>query len=171
VVRKESRAVVQRNQSVVAKACKNNPKKFWQYIKSKTTISSGIGDLIVQEGVSTKVISDDSAKAQLFAEFFASIYTIESENPFEMIPNVLSPNSMLQIEIDENVVANKLLKLKLNKSPGPDMLHPRVLHEIRNEIVTPLTLLYNQSLCVGTVPDEWRTSTVSVLHKKGKKIV
>jgi len=60
-------------------------------------------------------------------------------------------------------------KLKLNKSPGPDLLHPRVLYEVRNELVGPLTCLFNKSMSLGVLPDEWKTSIVSVLHKKGKK--
>jgi hypothetical protein len=59
--------------------------------------------------------------------------------------------------------------MKLNKSPGPDLLHPRVLYEVRNEIVSPLTLIFNQSMNSGVLPEDWKTSFVSVLFKKGKK--
>jgi len=40
--------------------------------------------------------------------------------------------------IEENVL-KKLNSIKTDKSPGPDQLHPRVLFEVRNEIVAPLT--------------------------------
>ena len=49
---------------------------------------------------------------------------------------------MHQIVFNVSDVLSKLSGLKLNKSPGPDMLHPRVLHEIRDEIVTPLNLSF-----------------------------
>jgi hypothetical protein len=34
-----------------------------------------------------------------------------------------------------------LLKLKVNKSPGPDQISPRVLKELANELALPLTIL------------------------------
>ena len=36
------------------------------------------------------------------------------------------------------MVLGKLMGLKVNKSPGPDNLHPRVLKEVDLEIIDPL---------------------------------
>ena len=66
----ELRNTATKYQQDIAKACKNNPKKFWQYVKSKTAISSGISDLIVREGVGTRTVSDDLEKSELFCKFF-----------------------------------------------------------------------------------------------------
>ena len=85
------------------------------------------------------------------------------------MPEVLPANSLPQIVFNKSVVARKLGELKLNKSPGPDLLHPRVLYEVRNELVDPLTCLFNKAMSLGVLPDEWKTSIVSVLYKKGKK--
>jgi len=65
--------------------------------------------------------------------------------------------------------SNKLDILKVNKSPGPDLIHPRVIYEIRNVLISPLTYLFNKSMKFGMLPNDWKTSIVSVLHKKGKK--
>ena len=63
----------------------------------------------------------------------------------------------------------KLLKLKINKSPGPDAIHPRVLHEIAEAISKPLTIIFRSSLRNRELPDEWKYANVSSIHKKGSK--
>ena len=73
------------------------------------------------------------------------------------------------IEFDENKVRLLLGKLKLNKSPGPDQIHNKVLFETRNEISNPLTVLLRQSLDFGILPDEWKIANITPIYKKGKK--
>jgi len=41
---------------------------------------------------------------------------------------------MNNIIIDTDDILKRLSKLNIFKSPGPDMLHPRVLKVVRNEI-------------------------------------
>jgi len=36
------------------------------------------------------------------------------------------------IDLTEKLILEKLNSLDLSKSPGPDLLHPRVLHEVRS---------------------------------------
>jgi len=52
---------------------------------------------------------------------------------------------MDDIIFSDTDVLLQLSNLKLDKSPGPDLLHPRVLHEIRSVLFKPLTTLFNQS--------------------------
>jgi hypothetical protein len=47
LVRKETRNQTQKLQREIALSCKHNPKKFWQFIKSKTSNFKCIGDLKV----------------------------------------------------------------------------------------------------------------------------
>jgi len=56
-----------------------------------------------------------------------------------------------------------------NKSPGPDLIHPRILYELRNEIGYPLMRIFNCSLDTKVLPTEWKTANVSAIFKKGKK--
>ena len=55
--------------------------------------------------------------------------------------------------------------MNIHKAPGPDGLSARVLKECSSEIAPILTLIYNESLAQGTVPDDWRQANV----KKGEK--
>jgi hypothetical protein len=59
--------------------------------------------------------------------------------------------------------------LKIDKSPGPDELHPRVLKEISSSITKPLYHIFKQSLDKGKLPSDWKTALVSAIFKKGNK--
>ena len=169
-VKKETRNTVQSIQRKVAESCKTNPKSFWQYIKSKTSALSVIGDLKICDGKKViQVISDDLEKAEAFSDHFSKVYTVEVDDDFLKLPCVLPSNSMDNITFTDIDVMSQLNKLKLDKSPGPDMLHPRVLHELREVLAKPLTVLFNQSLQQGILPDDWKMSTVTAVFKKGRK--
>ena len=62
-----------------------------------------------------------------------------------------------------------LTHLNIYKSPGPDGFHPRVLFEIRHEIVEPLQILYTISFCTGKLPSDWRSANITAVYKKGNK--
>ena len=63
-----------------------------------------------------------------------------------------------ELEITMHEVMEQLTKLKVDKSPGPDVMHPNVLHRLRKEIVTPLTKLFQLSVASGTLPEQWKTA-------------
>ena len=63
-------------------------------------------------------------------------------------------------------IYDKLCKLKTDKSPGVDMLHPRVLFETRDIIDYPLYLIYSKSLELGILPSDWKLREVTAIYKK-----
>ena len=62
-----------------------------------------------------------------------------------------------------------MCELKVDKSPGLDMMHPRVLYETKDEISYPLFLIFNKSLQLGILPSDWKLAEVTAIHKKGAK--
>ena len=62
-----------------------------------------------------------------------------------------------------------LNKLKIDKSPGPDKLHNRILFEGRKELQVYLTNICNKSLEQGELPAIRKTAEVAPIFKKGKK--
>ena len=42
------------------------------------------------------------------------------------------------------------LQLKIDKSPGPDELHPRISKELATEITKPLLIIFKQSISLMT---------------------
>ena len=63
---------------------------------------------------------------------------------------------MLELKITCDKVTKLLMKLKVDKSPGLDNLHPRFMKETAEALSEPLTILYNQSLRKSEVPSMWR---------------
>ena len=49
----------------------------------------------------------------------------------------------------------------------PDEIHPRVLRELAEEIAEPLSIIYQRSLLMGEVPEDWRLANVTPTYKKG----
>ena len=69
-------------------------------------------------------------------------------------------------EIGVEDVRNKLSILNPNKSPGSDNLHPRILREMKNVLDKPLTMLYQETLITGMIPDDWKHAKVTAIFNK-----
>ena len=62
-----------------------------------------------------------------------------------------------------------LKNLKVNKSPGPDGLHPRILRELSHELAKPFKMLFDKSMLQGKLPKKWKIAEVRPIFKKGSK--
>ena len=155
----------------IAKNVKENPKSFWAYTQSKLKYKSSIPDLMIPGSEQNPVYAKkDPDKAEVFVNYFSSVFTSEPDQdtmpPFEerQYEKVLD-----NINIDQELVLKKLEKLKVNKSPGPDTIHPRVLNGAAKSLSIPLTLIFQTSLQTKNLPDEWKHANISAIFKKGKK--
>ena len=61
------------------------------------------------------------------------------------------------------------MKLKPNKSPGPDNIAPCVLRECASELAPSLAHILNKTFYSGLLPNEWKCADVTPLHIKGSK--
>jgi hypothetical protein len=113
------------------------------------------------------VIQNDEEKSNAFMKYFSSVYT--NEEGIQDMDFVIHDNTVPPTVITECTVLEKLTKLKVDKSPVPDSIHPRVLNKLKNELYTPLTILFEKSTRTGQLPDEWKLSIITALHKKGSK--
>ncbi|KFP34547.1 RNA-directed DNA polymerase from mobile element jockey, partial [Colius striatus] len=66
-------------------------------------------------------------------------------------------------------IKDLLAKLKTHKSMSPDGMHPRVLRELADVVVKPLSVIFEQSWRTAEVPEDWRKANVTPVFKKGKK--
>ena len=113
---------------------------------------------------------NDCEKAQEFLSYFSSFFTVENtEGGVPYFPKQEYQKELTNIMITRDKVLKKLKSIKTNKSPGPDRMHPRVLHEIADSIVDPITHIYCTSLKTMTLPAEWRHAIVTAIYKKAQK--
>ena len=89
----------------------------------------------------------DSDKAHTLADFFSSVYMVKDNGDFEYLPMRVPHNQMKMSDVILNcdMKEAKLAKLKTDKSPGLDQLHPRILYELRDIVSYPLLLIFQKS--------------------------
>ena len=156
----------------LAKHVKKNPKVFWKYVNGKTRTRSGIPDLKVTNENGTTTASEDRAKAEALSQHFASVMVNEPPGPIpEMTPKETMDDvpKIANILFTENEIRKKIAKLQPNKSPGPDNISAKILKEVSNQLSSPLAKIFNLSLQNGSLPNIWRLSNISAIHKKGSK--
>jgi hypothetical protein len=148
---------------------KNDCKSFYSYVRSKQRTKDKVGPL---KDSLNNIITDDELTANLFNDYFSTVFTQEDCSCIPEPVNIFDYSlgqGLLEIDITRDMVYKKLEKLKVNKCPGLDEIHPKLLFELRNIISEPLTKLYNASLRSGVVPDDWKDAGVTPLFKKGNK--
>eukprot|EP00061_Rhincodon_typus_P000605 g12196.t1 len=74
-----------------------------------------------------------------------------------------------QVSIRKGEVLGILKGIRVDKSPGPDGISPRLLREAREEIAGALTDIIAASLSTGEIPEDWRIANVVPFFKKGSE--
>ena len=159
-----------RQEKEIAKKVKSNCKAFWTYVNSKTKIKPAIPDLILSATEDKiELTKSDLEKANAFAKFFSSVFVIEPDLSESTHAETNHNTKELKISITEEIVLNKLKQLNVNKSPGPDQIHPRIVKELADVLAHPLYLIFRSSLKNGKVPLDWKTANITAIFKKGDK--
>ena len=107
--------------------------------------------------------------AEVLNEYFSSDFTTEDISslpvPFTKFEGSKSEH-LEQLFVTPEIIAKKIKKMKVNKSPGVDGIPPKLLKEIVEQISTPLANFFNLSLEEGIVPSEWKETNITPLFKK-----
>ena len=141
---------------------KDNPKRFWAYVKCLKA-SRKTSPVLVHGNVTA---TTDKERAELLNRAFATKFTQPCVGTLPVAPQFdLSPLS--EFGVSEGAVLRILESVKTNKACGPDGISARIVRECANELVAPLTLLFRQSLAQGTFPDKWKEANIVPIHKKG----
>ena len=113
-------------------------------------------------------VSTEQELAEEFNAFFTTVFTKEDASSVPSLQHLFCQYGELSdVHVDNQVVRKKLDKLRYDKAPGADDMHPRCLKEIAEEICSPLTMILRKSLDQGVIPEDWRMANVSPIFKKG----
>ncbi|GAB0195585.1 hypothetical protein GRJ2_002023800 [Grus japonensis] len=128
-----------------------------------------IGSLLDENGHLT---NRDIDKAEMFNAFFTSVFNTDDRLWDPRCPELEDRDcGNDKLPADPKLVRDLLLHLDAYKSMGPDGIHPRVLRELADVIVRPLSIIFQQSWESGEVPVDWKLANVVPIFKKGKKLV
>ena len=100
-------------------------------------------------------------------EYFASVFTKEKDvvdgecrkEDGDILGHVEIKKEVL--EVSKNI--------KVDKSPGPDRVYPRILREAKEEIAEALAKIFVSCLATGEVPKDWGIANIVPLFKKGRR--
>ena len=150
----------------IANNVKDNPKEFWAYIKHQTSSAKGLAPLLKEDG---SLALDAQDKAELLNDFFASVFTSEDTDNIP-VPDPRQVESFLtDIKFTEENILQVIKDMKSGSSAGPDEIHPRVIKETSQAIVTPLCIIFNKSIEEGQIPRAWKDAIIVPIFKKGKR--
>ena len=165
-IKKEIRKAKRKVEKDLAKKAKKNPKKFYAYLKSKTSNRVGVGPLSGEEGL----VSDDKEMAGILNAQYTSVFTSEDLTNMPE-PEVLftGDDPLTDVRFEREEVEKKLKSIKASGAPGPDGLWSKVLHAMADILAEPLATIYNRLMGEGRVPGVWRMANVCPIFKKGAK--
>ena len=147
-------------------AFKNNPKKFYAYMRSKQTVKDNVTALRKDDGELTRT---DQETVDLLSAYFKEVYTVEDVTKLPVVTEKDFDWNDSDLKFDETTVMEKLQKLNSDKSPGSDGIHPLLLKECASVLAEPLSLLFQQSFDTGILPGDWKTANIVPIFKKGDR--
>ena len=111
---------------------------------------------------------DDAEKANILLQQFSSVFINESNGNIPRIENRTN-STILDLHVTNLMVLKQLMNLNVNKSCGPDEIHPHLLIELSEHIAGPVALLFNITMKHGFLPTYWKRALVSPIYKRGSR--
>jgi endonuclease/exonuclease/phosphatase family metal-dependent hydrolase len=135
-------------------------KKFWTYVKA-TTNSSRIPETVYYNNVFR---SKPKEQANLFNQYFADQFSSPSNYDIDIDYSV-----DFSVDFHGTIICDHLRNLNVNKAPGPDNFHGKLLKNCAVSIARPLSILFEKSYRSGVIPKKWKLANVVPVYKKGTK--
>ena len=117
--------------------------------------------------------TSDVEKAELLNAFFSTCFNRShpplNELPFD--PSATSDNdpSLDEIYCTVPEVEQLLCGLEVSKACGPDKISAQMLKHTALSIAPSVTKLFNLSIRVGRIPDDWKESMIAPIPKSATK--
>ena len=116
-----------------------------------------------------EITTTSQESANTLNDYFASVFRKEN---LDNIPNFEDRefNRIVEtVTITEELVDKAIKRVNPTKSQGPDQFHPRFIEQTKNNIIKPLTKLFQKSIVECKLPAEWKCANVTAIFKKVKE--
>ena len=105
------------------------------------------------------LITKDKDVSCLLNNYFSSVITLEDiqniPKPIQIFKGDMDTEGLLISLITPELLGKQLDKLNVNKCPGLDGIHPRMLFELKNYLASSLSIIFCPSLAFGVVLPDW----------------
>ena len=143
-----------------------NVKKWWNLSKSilGCKLHPSIPPLIENDNI----ISNNSEKAEVFNQYFASQCRTPADDNSPQLPDFAyrTDARLDPFLLNENDVLKVTASLKTSSATGPDGLSNFLLKQTSPSISESLTRLFNTSLSASKFPAQWKKSNTCPVCKK-----
>ena len=148
----------------------SSQKRFWSYVKFKTKGKhNAIPTLHTTTG---KSVTDAIGKANLLNSHFKSVFTANTNVPAKPLPKRTDKSfSLGDIVLSPHGISNLIKLMGPYKSPGPDLISPRLLKLAPDIFSEYLCALFKKCFLLKNIPSHWRTANITPIHKKGSRSV
>ena len=166
---KETLAKIRYEKKITANL-KNCTKPFFSYLRSKRKVNTTVTSLVREDGSETKGAGE--AASELSA-FFSSVFEQECYGPLkkECYDKVSGYSEISDFTFSLDDVEKLLKGVRVDKSPGPDGLHPKLLKALAED-TTFVEAVFELFCCCAAnkrIPSDWKLANVVALHKKGPR--
>jgi hypothetical protein len=156
-----------------------NPKRFWSILKNNSKSRAipngvsipmtGFGSAVhdQQPPLRSSAAEKPQEIANLFNSYFISVFSPSAEIILEDSPLPDEPY-MTELCLTVTEVQATLEALDVTKATGPDGIPAHLLKETASVIAPSICKLFNKSLTLGIVPNEWKNANVVPVFKKGE---
>ena len=113
--------------------------------------------------------SDPMEKCELFNRFFNLVFVNSSYSLPDLSCLPIPSHQLNLISFTESDVWTVLASLDPDKANGLDNIGPRLLKQCATPLAAPLSILFNECISQGFVPDDWKIHRMVPVFKSGDK--
>ena len=153
--------------NIEEKVCqKPSSKKFYSYINKQFKYKSPIPP-VIDNNNNDQLCFDDHEKATVFNFNFQSVFTKDDGKP--LTDNNIPMHYMEDFEITPNDILVAISNMKDKLTRSPEGIPSFYIKRTAQSLLNPLTFLFNFFLTTHFVPDQWKSSRIVPIYKKGDK--
>lgn len=140
--------------------CKSNPKNFYKFVNE----TKKHNPIPVNISYKNNTSENHFEASNILSEYFASVYS-NHQYSHDQIFNNTPPNTPPFI-ISEDDILTEISLLKNGNSQGPDSIPSCFIKNCKYSLLTPLSIIYNNSLKTHNYPQIWKTTFITPIYKE-----